>query len=190
MRADRILDVLAPITARASGTVRVELHAAGIRHRFTAPIDSINGRIRFRRRIPRAQAELGTGILTITYLGDADTRPQTVRLRAASQPARLALSRPRIVDGRLTASGRITSRARGVVRLQLQFDHRGETRLLRFRGKITGGRWKIDEKLPDLVRTAIAERTGTVHSYTLFTGYLARRVRGEMRSFQVLGARP
>ena len=39
------------------------------------------------------------------------------------------------------------------------------------------------------VRTAIAQRTGTVHSYTLFTGYLPARMRGEMRSFQVLGPR-
>jgi hypothetical protein len=34
----------------------------------------------------------------------------------------------------------------------------------------------------------IASRRGTVHSYTLFTGYLARRIRGEMRSYEVLRA--
>jgi len=28
-----------------------------------------------------------------------------------------------------------------------------------------------------------------VHSYTLFTGYLPERMRGEMRSLQVLGPR-
>jgi len=27
-----------------------------------------------------------------------------------------------------------------------------------------------------------------VHSYTLFTGYLPERLRGEMRSFEVVGA--
>lgn len=65
-RGNRVLDVLAPITSRASGRVRVELHAAGRRFRFTAPIDPVNGRIRFRQRIPAAQAQMGTGIITIT----------------------------------------------------------------------------------------------------------------------------
>jgi len=35
----------------------------------------------------------------------------------------------------------------------------------------------------------IARRVGTVHSYVLFTGYLPARMRGEMRSLQVLGNR-
>jgi hypothetical protein len=90
--------LLAPITSLASGQARIELHAAGRRFRFSAPIDSVDGRIRFRRRIPAAQAELGTGILTISYPGDADTRSQTVRLRAASQRAELRLNRPTISD--------------------------------------------------------------------------------------------
>jgi hypothetical protein len=109
---------LAPITARASGEVGVELYAAGARHRFSAPIDAQQGRIRFAQRIPRAQADLGTGIMTITYPGDEDTRPQEVRLRAASQKAELELERPGIEDGRLKARGTISDRARGVVRLQ------------------------------------------------------------------------
>ena len=33
----------------------------------------------------------------------------------------------------------------------------------------------------------MARRTGSVHSYTLFTGYFERRIRGEMQSYQVLG---
>ncbi len=36
---------------------------------------------------------------------------------------------------------------------------------------------------------AISQRRGTLHSYTLFTGYYQQRMRGEMRSFQVLGDR-
>ena len=43
--------------------------------------------------------------------------------------------------------------------------------------------------LSQTVRNGIAQRSGTVHSYTLFTGYMPRRVRGEMRSFQILGSR-
>lgn len=185
-RSRSVLDVLAPITSRASGAVAVELHAAGRKFRFNAKIDSADGRIRFRKRIPQAQADLGTGILTITYAGDDDTRPQTVRLRAASQPARLRLGRPRIVGNRLQASGRVSSLARGVVRVQLQFDHNGVTRLLQFRAPISQGRWSLNAALPATTLAQIAGRRGTVHSYTLFTGYLPGRIRGEMRSFQVL----
>jgi hypothetical protein len=188
-RRDRVLDVLAPITSLASGRVEVELHAAGQRYRFTAPVDSQDGRIRFRQPIPRAQADLGTGIVTIVYPGDEDTRPQEVRLRAASQKANLELERPRIDDGRLKAQGTISDRARGVVRLQLQYVVDGQTETVKLRGRIDDGQWEIDEALSQEVRDAIAQRPGTVHSYTQFTGYYPRRLRGEMRSYQVLPPR-
>ena len=189
IRSDRVVDVLAPITSLASGRVKVELYAAGQRFRFTAAIDSVNGRIRFRQRISKAQADMGTGILTIEYAGDADTKPQTVRLRAAAQKANLNLSRPTIVGGRVKASGTISGKARGVVRVQVQYDYLGKTRDLKFRAQINGGKWALNEKLSPTDLVGIAARQGTVHSYTLFTGYLPRRMRGEMRSFQVLGER-
>jgi len=185
-----MLDVLAPITSLASGRVNVELHAAGRRFRFTAPVNSADGRIRFRQRIPAAQARMGTGILTIRYNGDADTRPQTVRLRAALQKAQLRLTRPTIADnGRLRASGTVSNRARGVVRVQLEYVFGGQTRTHQFLARISNGRWSLNQQLSQTIRNEIARRTGTVHSYTLFTGYLPARMRGEMRSFQILGAR-
>jgi hypothetical protein len=57
------------------------------------------------------------------------------------------------------------------------------------RGRIEDGRWEIDEALSQEVKDGIARRTGTVHSYTLFTGFFERRIRGEMQSFEVLGDR-
>ena len=144
--------------------------------------------IRFRKRIPAAQARLGTGILTLRYRGDADTRPQTVRLRAANRQAQLRLSRPRIADGRLRASGTVSDRARGVVRVQIQYVTAGTTHTREFKARIDDVRWSLNEQLSATVRTAIAQRTGTLHSYTLFTGYLAQRIRGEMRSYEVLAA--
>jgi TolB protein len=189
-RSDRELDVLAQITTRASGRVNVELRAAGRAYRFTAAIDSQRGRIRFRKRIPRAQALLGTGILTIRYAGDADTRPQTVRLRAANRHADLRASRPTISStGRLQASGRISGAARGVVRVQLEYFADGKTTTEQFTARIRNGRWSLSEQLSQPVRDAIARRSGTVHSYILFTGYQRARMRGEMRSLQVLGNR-
>lgn len=189
LRRERMLDVLAPITSLASGSARVELHAANRRYRFTAPVNSRDGRIRFRKRIPKAQANLGMGIITIAYRGDADTRPQTVRLRAASQQARLQLERPTITGGRLRASGTVTKRARGVVRVQIEYVVDGKTTTLQYLAPIDDGRWSLNQQLSQSARNAIARRKGTVHSYTLFTGYYPRRIRGEMRSFQVLGPR-
>jgi hypothetical protein len=60
---------------------------------------------------------------------------------------------------------------------------------LDLRGQIDEGQWSVDEALSSEVQAEIARRTGSVHSYTLFTGYFERRIRGEMQSFQILGPR-
>lgn len=57
---------------------------------------------------------------------------------------------------------------------------------MRFRGTISDGAWRIDEPLSAQTRAETALRTGSVHSYTQFTGYLPHRVRGEMRSARSL----
>ncbi|MDP8924580.1 MAG: hypothetical protein M3O34_17130, partial [Chloroflexota bacterium] len=80
-------------------------------------------------------------------------------------------------------------RARGVVRVQIEYVVNRETTTLQFKARIVNGRWSLNERLSQSVRNAIAQRTGTVHSYTLFTGYYRARMRGEMRSFEVLGDR-
>jgi hypothetical protein len=146
-------------------TYVVEFFAAQERFEFSEDIDAENRRVRFNRQIPADQARLGTGIMTMTYGGDVDTRPQEVRLRAASQRANLDLDRPVIEDGRLKADGTISGRARGIVRLQLQYVVDGVTETVELRGEIDDGRWEIDEVLSQEVRDGIAQRTGTVHSY-------------------------
>jgi hypothetical protein len=183
-----VIDILAPITRRASGTVSLDLHAAGQHHRWTAPVDSVNRRIRQSTAIPPAQARKGTGILTIHYPGNAATRPQTVRLRAANVPAALSSTRPKLVAGRLQASGTISDAARGKVRVQLEYFSAGATTTLEKWATIANGRWALDAPLTPEQQAAIAARQGVVHSYVLFTGHYPTRMRGEMRSFQVLGA--
>lgn len=183
-----VIDILAPITARASGNVSIDLHAAGKHHRWTAPVDAANRRIRQSASIPAAQAAKRTGILTIHYPGNALTRPQTVRLRAANVPAALNSERPTLVDGRLRASGTVSSAARGVVRVQLEYFSNGTTTTLQKNARIADGRWELDALLTPEQLAAIAQRRGTVHSYVLFTGYFPAKMRGEMRSFEVLGA--
>jgi len=182
------LDVLAPITARASGAVGVDFHAAGRHTRFAAQIDSEQGYVRFRKDLPRAQVRAGTGIVTLAYPGNDRTRGQEVRPRAASGRARLDLDRPTLLDGRVRAHGTISKRARGVVRVQLSWATGGRDRSLEVHARIRDGRWTLDEALPDAAMADIVRRDGTVHSYTLFTGYLPERLRGEMRSFEVVGA--
>ncbi len=186
--SSRTIDVLAPITARASGNVSLELFAAGQTHRWTAPINSTDAVIRSREVIPSAQAAKGTGILTITYPGDADTRPQVVRLRAANGQSNLDASRPTITGGVLHDSGTVTSAARGVVRVQIEYFTGGRTVTLEKLAPIANGSWTLNTTLSAEEQAGIAARRGTVHSYILFTGYLPAGLRGEMQSYEVLGA--
>ncbi|HEV2753868.1 MAG TPA: S8 family serine peptidase, partial [Solirubrobacteraceae bacterium] len=144
----RALDVLAPITSRASGTVNVDFHAAGRHTRFAARIDPRAGSVRFQRNLPRAQADARTGILTLTYPGNARTRGQEVRLRAAPGRARLDAARPTLRDGRLRARGTIARRARGVTRVQLSWSTGGQDRSVELNARIEDGRWSLDETLP------------------------------------------
>jgi hypothetical protein len=190
-RVRRTISILAPITRLASGNAQITLHAAGLRTTFSAPVDSANGRIRVTRSIARAQARLGTGILTIVYPGDADTRSQTVRLRAANSQASLNVVRPTITPaGLLRAEGTVSTRASGVVRVQTEFVDRvsGETVTFERNAPIQGGRWSLSVQIPADILARLLTRCGVVHSYTLFTGYMPARMRGEMRSFQVLPA--
>jgi hypothetical protein len=186
-RAER-LSVLAPITRRASGEVAVELHAAGKRTRFTVPVDSTEGVVRFDREIPDAQARRGTGIITLAYGGDGRTRPQEIRLRAASRPAALDAERPVLRDGHLRAAGSVSRRARGVVRVTISYVHDGDTHTVGGHARIRDGAYKLDLKLSEQDATRIENRSGTVHSSTQYTGYQAANMRGEAKAYQVLGS--
>lgn len=187
-RAKRRLDVSAQISALATGRVRFELLAAGRRTRLTAQVRAGQRRISLRRAIPAAQARLGTGILTMSYGGDSVTRPLAVRLRAAPNAAALRPARPSFSSaGLLRAAGRISPLARGVVRVELQYEHEGRTESVVRSAKISGGRWTLRSTLPAALRSTIAARSGTLDAYVLFTGDQKRRMRGEMRSYQILG---
>jgi hypothetical protein len=186
-----VIDILAPISRRASGNVSLDLYSAGQHARWTAPINSVDGRIRDTHVLPASMANNGgTGILTIRYAGNAVTRPQVVRLRAGSVPAVLDATRPTLdAAGHLHAQGTISSQAHGVVRVQLEYYSGGQTTTLERYATISGGAWNLDATLTAAQQAAIAGRRGTVESYILFTGYFPRRMRGEMIAYQVLGAR-
>lgn len=178
------LDVLAQITARATGTVRMSFRSGGRSTRFTAPIAS-GGRIRVDRLLPAVQRRRTTGILALDYAGNARVRPDGVRLRAASGKARLTRDLTRIRDRRLEVSGTISRTARGIVRLRLAYlEADGEVTELTYRARISiprsgAGRWAIRETLP--ARAALVGGQLDIQ----FTGYEPRLIRGEQLSKQV-----
>jgi len=187
-RSAKVIDVRAPISARASGTATLELEAAGRTSRWTAKVAA--GHILSRHAIPAAQAAKGTGILTIRYPGDADTLPQTVRLRAANGFAELDAERPTLSGGRLRADGTIARRATGRIRIELLFLSGGQATTISRSMPIAKGAWRLDATLTAAERQTLDTRAGTVQASVLYTGDGPHRIRGEMRSFEVLGAPP
>ena len=191
-RFNRTISILAPISTRASGIAEVQLFGARRITEFTLPVDSARGRIRGARGVDAAQARASSVILTIRYPGDADTRPQSLRLRAALRAAKLSSRRPTISpDGRLDVAGAITKHAKGVVRVTLEWVNSidGSISVVERQATIRApGRWGIRSQLPPGILDQIAKRCSTVQAQVLFTGYQPRLMRGEMRSYQVLPA--
>lgn len=173
------LDVLAQTTRRANGDwVTMTFHANGRRHTFTEQVR--DGRLRFRRALPRGQRSAGSGILELEYPGNETVRPASVRLRAADGKARLGRDHLSLSDGVLRASGTVSSRARGVVRLIMGFQRPdGSTGTWEGRATIVNGRWSTTEPLP-------AEAAGGGYLSIQFTGYLKKRIRGEQIAKQIL----
>jgi hypothetical protein len=175
--AGRRLDVLAHITRRATGTVRVRYQAAGRTTSFNAAIR--NGTIRFKRKLPSSQRRKTTGIVEIAFAGTSRVRPDSVRLRAASGHAQLRRKQAEIRSGRLLVGGTISRRARGVVRIRLEYvDPAGTLHSPVYTARIESGRWSLDQPLP-----AGAARGGQLSIQ--FTGYGPRRIRGEQDSKRV-----
>jgi hypothetical protein len=173
------LDVLAAITTKATGRVRVTYRSAGSTTAFDAAISG--GRIRFRKALPRSQRSKPSGIVTLAYGGSALVEPDSVTLRAARGRARLLRTSSRIdAKGRLRVAGTISPRVRGVVRVRLTYAAAGGgSGSLDYRAKIAGGRWTLDEQLPAAAATA-----GGLLSIQ-FTGYEPLGIRGEQIAKEV-----
>jgi hypothetical protein len=173
------LDVLASITAKATGKVRVAFRSGGVTTRLQASVKG--GRIGVRRALPRSQRSKSTGIVTLTYAGSALVEPDGVTLRAARGKASLARTTSRIdAGGRLRVTGTITARARGVVRVRLTYvPAGGASTSVEYRAKVVRGRWSLNERLP-----AAAAAAGGQLSIQ-FTGYEPLSIRGEQIAKEV-----
>jgi hypothetical protein len=183
---DRRLDVLAPITSRArGGDVAVTYQGDGRTDSFNAEVTQSAtelDHIRFREPITAGQAELGTGIVNLHYLGDEDTRPGFVRLRAASQRAELDVEQISLIGDRLSAQGSMTNRAEGIVRLRYSYvNPDGTPNAHEARAEIQDdGDWELKD---DQVPAQLAQCGGYLSIQ--FTGYLERRIRGEQLAYQL-----
>jgi hypothetical protein len=186
LRSDRRLDVLAPITTRArGGDVAVTYQGDGRSDTFDAEVTDANtelDEIRILEPITRGQAELGTGIVNLHYLGDEDTREEFVRLRAASRRAGLDVEQISLIGDRLSGQGSVTSLAEGVVRFQYSYvDPDGSPQVHETRAEIgDDGDWELEnEKVP-----AQLAKCGGYLSIQ-FTGFFERRIRGEQLAYEL-----
>jgi hypothetical protein len=138
--------------------------------------------IRFKEPITRGQARLGTGIVNLEYQGNADTRPEFVRLRAASQRAELEVEEISLIGDRLSATGSVTGRAEGIVRLQYSYvAPDGSPQVHEARAEIQDdGDWVLED---DRVPAQLAQCGGYLSIQ--FTGFFERRIRGEQLAYEL-----
>ena len=111
-RVQRTTSILAPISTLASGFADVQLLGGRRITEFSVPINQARGLIRATRGIDAAQARTPTAILTLRYNGDADTRAQTLRLRAALRSPKLFVAPAHDKPDRSAGRGRCDHPAR------------------------------------------------------------------------------
>jgi CSLREA domain-containing protein len=182
------LDMLLQITSRAAtpgAKLSIDYFAAGKHTKFTVPIPAARSAapvsIPLLHTLPSSQAKLGTGIAEITYAGNAAVNPDDVRLRAATGKSLLVRKSSTLAAGLLKVSGTLASKAKGVVRIRLEYTKAdASTGFLDYQAKISGGRWSLSQALP-------ADAHGGGELSIQFTGYQLANLRGEQTAKQVLG---
>ncbi|HET8952829.1 MAG TPA: hypothetical protein VFN44_20065, partial [Solirubrobacteraceae bacterium] len=172
------LDLRLGMTSRATGRLRAVYRSSGRTTRFSIRIPKRSGAPKpwtVRRALPRAQRRKTTGILTLSYAGNARVRPDRLRSRVATRRARLRLLLTTIdPQGRLIAVGSVSRSVPGVVRLR--FDTADESSVLHYRARIRRGGWSLREPLPSKAAKAGGQLS------IQYTGAERRRIRGESLS--------
>ena len=174
------LDMRLGITSRATGRLRAVYHSRGRRTRFSLRIPPRAGSAPIawtvRKRLPRGQRGKRTGIVTLSYAGNARVRPDRLRARVANRRAVLRRAMTAIdASGALVARGTVSRRARGIVRVRMEYS---DADVLRYRARIRRGQWSMREPLP-------AKAASGGHLSIQYTGHERRRIRGESISKSV-----
>lgn len=177
------LDVLASTTSLATGELKATFVNNGTTTKFTVKIPSSSRLIKINKTLSHKARVGGTGILTLTYNGNSKVRSDDVRLRAATGKALLTRKSSSIDSSRnLRVAGTISSKARGVVRIRLDYvNTSGQERTQAYRATIKSGKWSLKQKLPDDAKNITGELS------IQFTGYLKGKIRGEQTVKQVKG---
>ena len=182
------LDMLLQITSRAAtpgATIAIDYFAAGKHTKFTVPIPAAKSSapmsIPVLHTLSSSQAKLGTGIAEITYAGNSVVNSDDVRLRAAAGKSLLVRKSSTLAAGLLKVSGTLTSKAKGVVRIRLEYTKAdASTGFLNYQAKISSGKWGLSQ--------IVARRCGRGGELSIqFTGYQAANLRGEQAAKQVFG---
>ena len=142
------LQLVARLTRLADGDrVKVDV-AVGKRHVHLARTVR-KGSVRIARRLRRAR----TGKVTLSYAGSAAVRRARTQLLAARRAPHLKVGRLRLHAGRLRATGTIARKARGTVRLVLEWeDAAGSVHTWNGRARVKRGHWSASAKLPAAAR--------------------------------------
>lgn len=184
---DGVLDLLVEITSAAATSgakLEVDYESSGRHTKFSVPITTATkasggeALITIRKKLPATQPK-DTGIVEIAYAGNSAVAPDEVRLRAADVQALLVRSSSSLTGGRLRATGTISSKARGVVRLRFGYtEPNGTAAFQSFNADVKNGRWSVDRTL-----TGAAANGGYLSIQ--FTGYEAAGMRGEQTGKQL-----
>lgn len=188
LRAGQV-EALFSITGRATGSLTVDLQAAGRFRRYFVDLGPARaGEKSVRLQGPLAPAQRGrtSAILNVAYAGNDETRSDSLRLRAAAGKSRLTPSSVTFAQGRLRAAGTVDARLRGVVRLRVTYQELdGAAATWTGRAPIRAGRWALDAQLPPQ-----AAQDLNAYLTIQFTGHAGARggpYRGEQTGRGLLG---
>lgn len=127
-------------------------------------------------RVPLSarQRRARTRMVHLTFAGSDRLFSEDARVRAGRRASNLTRTASALdAQGRLSASGTVARRARGVVKVQLAYEDRGDVLFLKYDAPISGGRWRVERLLPSK-----AAREGG-HLSLRYAGDKGRSIRGE-----------
>jgi hypothetical protein len=167
------LDMIVDINRAAAGPrarLRIEYVANGRRLRFSVPIAA--ARVGIHRRLPAALRRFKGGVVELDYAGTDAIDAERVRLRADARRPGLRVAIASLSGGKLSVSGAIDRRARGIVRITYGYVlASGEKSFRHYSAPITRGRWSMTDQV------AGPAANGGVVSIA-FAGYAPARLGG------------